>query len=144
MFGPSIHHYREAPLSQTADDRVRVTTPNDDDVVEQFRSSVSIDDWNEGGFADEQAIRYALFVDGEIVAMAKLSEWRSSPSDVGVVTHPALRRQGYGVAVAARAADDAIKAHGAARYRALETNTASRRIADRLGFWPYGRNVVVR
>jgi RimJ/RimL family protein N-acetyltransferase len=56
--------------------------------------------------------------------------------------YPAGR--GLGTRVAAAAGDLAVQMFGICRYRALETSGASLRIAEKLGFTPYGRNLVFK
>ncbi|MGZ4460380.1 MAG: GNAT family N-acetyltransferase [Nocardioidaceae bacterium] len=78
------------------------------------------------------------------LAAANLTDFDGVPADVGVVTHPAARGRGLGLAVTAAAARAAIATHGLARWRALHTNRASRALARRLGFTDYGGNLAVR
>ena len=82
--------------------------------------------------------------DGQIVAASNLTLWRGEVVDVGVLVDPAVAGRGLGTRVAAVAADAAFQTAGICRYRALETNAPSLRIAEKLGFTPYGRNLVLK
>src|SRR5579883_2520324 len=64
--------------------------------------------------------------------------------DIGILTHPAYRGHGYGSAVVG-----AMTAYGLAgghvmRYRTLQANVPSLRIACALGYQEYGRTIAVR
>ncbi|HVX47260.1 MAG TPA: GNAT family N-acetyltransferase [Mycobacteriales bacterium] len=140
VLGPSVHHYlddtRLLPLSRAV--------PVERSALEPLRQAVPQNDWNEGGFADEDAEYFGFFEDSELIAASNLTWWRGALSDVGVLTRPGFRGRGVGRQVAAAAARQAISRSGVARYRALETNYPSRAIAERLGFAAYGANLSVR
>lgn len=63
---------------------------------------------------------------------------------IGVVTHPEFRGRGYGTAVASAAIERALRTTAVAEWRARSTNTASIKVALKLGFAPYGENLAVR
>jgi RimJ/RimL family protein N-acetyltransferase len=81
---------------------------------------------------------------GRIVAASNLTLWRGEPTDVGVLVDPGWSGRGLGTQVAAAAAYEAVTATGVCRYRALESNLPSLRIAEKLGFERYGRNLVFK
>ena len=98
-----------------------------------FRDAVGEADWSEAGFDHDPHDVFALERQGEVVAAANLTSWRTSADDVGVCVHPDHRGTGFGERVARAAVADAIAESGVCRYRALTTNVGSLRIADRLG-----------
>ncbi len=64
--------------------------------------------------------------------------------DIGILTHPVYRGHGYG-----RAVVSAMTAYGLAhgrvmRYRTLQANVPSLRIARALGYQEYGLTIAVR
>jgi RimJ/RimL family protein N-acetyltransferase len=142
VFGPSIHAYADDEADLPADDpRVREVVGTDLAVLAR---QASPGEWAEGGFAGGVLRAFGLFDASRMVAAANLTDFDGMPADVGVLTDPRWRGRGLGFTVAAAATGAAIAAHGVARWRALHTNRASRRIAERLGFTPYGSNLTVR
>lgn len=144
VLGPSIHSYTDedpgGPLHN-------VGAPAD---LTSFKIAVGEADWNEGGFADDLlkvfVIRDSFRKDscGEIVAAANLTEFLGHPADVGVVVHPDHRGRGLGLRIGRSAASYAVRECGIARWRALTSNNASRRIAAELGFEPYCQQLAIR
>jgi GNAT superfamily N-acetyltransferase len=141
--GPSQHAYLALGGSSfEPDPDVRVVTGPAD--VAALRDAVGADDWHEGGFGDEPGDdRWWVLGDG--LAAGNMTDVAGSPTDVGLVTHPDHRGRGLATRVAgtmlAWARDEG---YGLARYRALATNLASLRVAEKLGFTPFGANVAVR
>lgn len=84
------------------------------------------------------------WADDQTVAAANLTPFDGMPADVGVLAHPFGRGRGFGTAVASVATSYAVQEFGIARWRALITNTASRRIARRLGFEPDCLQIALR
>ena len=68
------------------------------------------------------------------MAASNLTPFDGVPADVGVLADPAVRGRGVATMVAATAARYAVERHGIARWRAIEVNAPSRRLAKRLGF----------
>ena len=141
--GPSQHAYLElAATSFAADPDVRAV--DDDASVAALRAAVGDDDWHEGGFGDVRGDgRWWVLGDG--LAAGNMTDFAGAPTDVGLVTHPDHRGRGLASRVAATmlawARDEGFET---ARYRALTTNVASLRVAEKLGFMPFGANVAVR
>lgn len=140
IVGPSVHHY----LDDTRGLPITDVRPIPAAALEPLRESCPPPEWYEGGFGDETAEYFGAVRGGRLVAAANLTWWKGGLTDVGVLTHPRFRGRGLGKAVAATAARQAISRSGVARYRALETNYASRAIARRLGFVEYGGNLAIR
>jgi len=143
--GPSQHAY--LPLegaSFVADPEVRVVV--DDADVAALRGAVGDEEWHEGGFGDgfEPAVdRWWVLGDG--LAAGNMTDFAGSPTDVGLVTHPAHRGRGSAERVARTMLAWACgEGFAVARYRALTTNAASLRVAAKLGFTSFGSNVAVR
>lgn len=145
VHGPSEHFY----LGSTAD----LPPPVEVDEVppsalEPLRIACGEGEWGESGFpangSAEAACTFGLWRAGTLVAAANLTPWRDRPSDIGLLTHPAHRGRGYGFALAGTVARLAVESAGIARYRALSSNTPSLRVARRLRFTGYGRNLAVR
>lgn len=142
VLGPSVHAYADEtePLPPP-DSRVREVSST---ALKGLAALVPRDEWAESGFAGQVVRVFALVEDERVLAAANLTDFDGMPADVGVVTAPAERGRRLGVAVATAATRCAIQENGIARWRALETNRASRAIAQRLGFADYGSNLAVR
>lgn len=139
VLGPSVHHY--ADESPAPVDGVGETAYGR---LDGLRAAAGEEAWRESGFAEEPDVSFAVELDGQIVAAGNLTAWRDLPADLGVLVHPAYAGRGLGRLVAAHASRVAVDRAGVARYRALRTNTASLRIATRLGFTAYGMNLAIR
>jgi len=143
--GPSRHHYLERGDAFAPDPEVRPVTAIDD--VAALRAAVGDDDWHEGGFGDELADDDRWWVLGDGLAAGNMTDVPGvGPTDVGLVTHPDARGRGLAERVARHMLWWAFteQGHELARYRALTTNTASLRVAEKLGFSSFGTNVAVR
>jgi predicted GNAT family acetyltransferase len=79
---------------------------------------------------------YGYWLDGRLVSGANLGSWRGMPT-IGVLTHPAHRGRGFGHAVVAAAARDALKGAAHVQYRARTSNPASIALAHAAGFVHY-------
>lgn len=139
VLGPSVHAYTTAEPDITAD-RIEPVAP---EAVDVLRSSVSVREWQESGFGGQLGAAFLMADDTNVLAAANLSDWGGAPTDVGVLVHPAARGRGLAATVGAAATRYAVRVYGRARWRALETNKASRAVARRLGFEEYGRMLVV-
>jgi RimJ/RimL family protein N-acetyltransferase len=145
--GPSQHAYLhrddlDRSLALGAARRVEWT-----DAVAELRDAVGLDAFHEGGFGTTEIpeVSWALHGErGRILALGNMTDFAGTPTDVGLVTHPDHRGKGLAAALAADMLVAAFEHHEVARYRALKTNRASLAVALRLGFTPYGENVVIR
>jgi GNAT superfamily N-acetyltransferase len=140
VLGPSVHSYLDTRPAMAADG-VREASYEE---LEPLRAAGGEDNWQESGFAEKPERCFVIEQNGKIVAASNLTLWRGEAVDVGVLVDPTAAGRGLGTRVAAAAADAAIQTAGICRYRALETNAPSLRIAEKLGFTPYGRNLVLK
>ncbi|GAB3914461.1 hypothetical protein GCM10011575_44920 [Microlunatus endophyticus] len=138
ILGPSVHAFTdEAPPADHRASRFRIEPVLPGQLTE-LRSRVDPAEWGESGFGgdDIEGAWQAVDDSGHVVAAANLTPFDGSPSDVGILTRPEARGRGAATAVGVRATTHAVREFGIARWRALSGNTASRHIADRLGFEP--------
>jgi len=140
VLGPSVHSYLDTRPALVPGG-VREASY---DELEPLRAVCGEDNWQESGFAEEPERCFVIEQDGKIVAASNLTPWRGEAVDVGVLVDPAAAGRGLGTSVAAKAADLAVRTFGICRYRALEANGPSLRIAEKLGFTSYGRNLVFK
>jgi GNAT superfamily N-acetyltransferase len=145
VLGPSWHGYaRGSDLRMPADDRVRRLGREDDEAVAELRAAVGEADWAEGGFGHRPDVLWGVYEGGHLAAAGNMTDYDGFPADVGLVTRPDARGKGLATAVAASMCAAAAPDIPLLRYRALTTNTASLRVARRLGFVGHGANIAVR
>ena len=78
------------------------------------------------------------------MAAGNMTEFRSMPADVGVITHPGFRGRGLARRLVSYMTAEQLPAVGVVRYRALQTNLPSLAIASSLGFVGRGENLAIR
>jgi len=130
--------YRAAPTQGC-----REIAAGDAYLIDLLREACGVSDWAEASF-DKAPALFGCFDDHHLVAASNLTDWRTGDDRIGVVTHPAFRGRGYGAAVASLATERALRTTSVAEWRARGTNTASIKVALRLGFTPYGENLAIR
>ena len=143
VLGPCWHGYlpHSAPRLRGSE-RARPLRREDEASLGRFREIVGEEAWAEAGFEPRPAVVWVLDDATGIVSAGNLGEFAGSPADVGIVTRADARGQGLATAVVSamcRATPSAMF-----RYRALESNLASLRVASRLGFRGRGANIAVR
>jgi RimJ/RimL family protein N-acetyltransferase len=146
VLGPSRHAYLDAAtFVPTRPCDARRLCPDDGPEITAFRGSIDDAEWNESGFGSEDPdVMWGAFADARLSAMGNMTDFAGRPADVGLVTHPSARGRGLGASLAGAMIADALPAIPVIRYRALETNTPSLRVAEKLGFVPDGGNIAVR
>lgn len=147
VLGPSVHAFADSPAPtepSTESTGLRIR-PADPGLLADLRARVGADEWTESGFASSPEPAWAVIdADGQVVGAASLSEVAGLKVDIGVLTASDARGNGVGTAIAGYALESALQAHGIARWRALESNLASRALAARLGFVEDCRQIAVR
>lgn len=138
VLGPASHFLADSPL-----DGGDGATPVEPGHASAFAAGLTPAELEESGVSEGVAL-FGVSVDGQLAAIASLTEWAGAMSDVGVITQPLFRGRGLGQTVATAALNDAISRCGFARWRAREDNLASIRLAKRLGLAFYGTNLGIR
>ena len=101
------------------------------------------DEWAEAGVQTMEH-RWAVHdAQGEATAVAGYQPWHGTVAHLGVAAVPRHRRQGFAGSAAAGAVSAAIDAGLVAQWRCRVGNTASLRLADRLGFTRIGMQTAV-
>jgi hypothetical protein len=142
-FGPAIHTYRDDPAGLGEYATGRRMNPDDSEALGQLRSAVDALEWRSAGFSAQPAVLFGIFEGDRLVAAANLTAGPDAATDIGIIIHPDGRGKGYGLQIAATAAQQAIAMHGVARFRVLATSQPTLAIARRLQFEEYGRNLAV-
>ena len=144
VFGPNWYGYVSRGRYRRAAERgCREIAADDTDSLGALRDACGMSDWAEASF-DRVPALFGCFEDHHLVAASNLTGWRMGDDRIGVVTHPEFRGRGYGTAVASAAIERALRTTAVAEWRARSTNTASIKVALKLGFAPYGENLAVR
>lgn len=141
VVGPAMVAYaQEVPLPLHA---VRDVEESDSPALNQLQQSCTPEEWEHGGSSIKRGCS-GVFLDQQLVATAGCEMWGSSVAHISVVTHPEFRGRGFGRSAVAHVARSAIDDGLLPQYRALESNGASIRLAESLGFRRYATSVAVR
>ena len=146
VIGPALLHYADrscfAPVPAPS---TRALTTADAAAFADLAAACQAEDWEPKEFAVDSGVAHGSFsAEGTLMACAGYRIWAERIAHVSVVTRPSARSQGYGTRAVAHAVGQALAVGLLAQYRVLEHNTASRRIAAKLGFQPYGFTVAAR
>jgi len=101
------------------------------------------DDVAEVGLAEMSRVFVTLDDRDQPTAGAGYDEWQGILGHLGVLTPPEQRRCGRGTVAAALALNDALDVGLVPQWRTRVENTASRRLARRLGFTEVGAQTTV-
>lgn len=146
VIGPAALRYADhgtfRPLPPSPS--VRLLGRDDLPAAAALETACSPTEWEHGGIAVGRDVAAGTFVGGELAALAGYEVWDGVIAHVSVVAHPAHRRRGHAAAAVSRVTAEALERGLIPQYRALESNTPSLAIAERLGFHPYARSVAVR
>lgn len=121
----------------------RALGPADAAELQTLQQSCDASDWEHGGSSIEQPTS-GVFVGGRLFAVAGYEVWGGTIAHISIVTHPDFRSRGFGRSAVAHLTHRAIDAGLLAQYRTLESNRASIRIAESLGFHAYATSTAVR
>jgi GNAT superfamily N-acetyltransferase len=140
VIGPAYIGYAEtvAPPTHPA----REAGPDDAAALQSLQQSCSPTEWEHGGSPIEHPAS-GVFLDAQLVALAGYEIWGGSIAHISVITHPGFRRRGFGRSAVAHLAERVIRRGLLPQYRTLESNRASIRVAESLGFQPYASSMAV-
>jgi GNAT superfamily N-acetyltransferase len=147
VIGPAWVGYADAGTfhADALRQRARLLDADDAPAVETLRQSCPVHEWDHGGTQQIGDNTVAgSFADDVLVALAGYEMWGDRLAHLSVVTHPAHRGLGHGRSAVALIARHALEQGHVLQYRALESNTASRRVADALGFEHWATSLAIR
>ena len=145
VIGPAWLGYADHTDVRPADSRdTRRLTRQDAAALHALEAACGPVDWAHSGIDVGHDLLFGRFHGPVLVAAGIGRSGDEGVLDIGIVTHPAYRGHGYG-----RAVVSAITAYGLAhghvmRYRTLQVNVPSLRIARALGYQEYGLTIAVR
>ena len=124
---------------------VRFLGPDDTSLVEAFRVECGQDAWEYAGFDEATSYLAAIREGDRIVSLAGYNQvWRDEAGGPCILTHRAYRGRGWATGATSAVVGRALQEGKVLLYQTLEANTASIRIARRLGYEQYARHVAVR
>lgn len=141
VIGPAYIGYAAA-VSQPAHP-ARALGLGDAFALEELQRSCDATEWEHGGSAIH-APSSGVFVSGQLVTVAGYEVWGGTIAHISVITHPNFRNHGFGRSAVAHLAGRALAAGLLPQYRTLESNRASIRVAELLGFCAYATSTAVR
>jgi RimJ/RimL family protein N-acetyltransferase len=146
IIGPAFIGYTtDACLRSEAAKHARQLAEEDREAVEKLRTKCSAEEWEHGGSEFGKVPTFGAFdAGGGLAAIAGLEIWQDNIAHISVVTDRDRRATGHGEAAVALAARHALNSGLLPQYRTLKSNTASVRLAQKLGFEEYGFSVYVR
>jgi GNAT superfamily N-acetyltransferase len=145
IHGPFWLGYATPDTVRSIDSRgVRaLTAAADQAAVTALRAQVSEDEWIDAGFAIPTRQEYGCFVADDLVCAGTLTPFGGAPANIGVLTAPAHRNQGFGAAMLSALTTRALEHSSVAQCRFLEENGPAVRIARTLGYVEDGRTLEV-
>ncbi len=144
VIGPAYIGYAAAGSKlERSTHAARALGPEDVAAVDALEEACDPTEWEHGGSAIGHPCS-GVFVEGQIAALAGYEVWGGTIAHISVVTHPGFRGRGFGGSVVAHVAKRAIVAGLVPQYRTLQSNVASIRVAERLGFEGYAVSLAVR
>jgi GNAT superfamily N-acetyltransferase len=126
---------------------VRGTRPlaaEDDEALERLAMACDRDEWVHSGIERALAPIFGCYTGDELAAAGMLLPWGLRQCNVGIITHPSFRGQGYGRAVVSAVTAYMLAEGYVAQYQTLLDNTSSVAIARALGYRQYATTLAVR
>lgn len=124
---------------------VRQLTADDADTFEAFSSNAPEDDMDEAFVELDHWLAFGCFVEGRLVSAASMYPWSgTSFADLGVITLPQFRGQGFGRQTVRAISAQALTLGYEPQYRCQPDNISSVRLAEASGFSLFASWDVIR
>lgn len=121
-------------------DNVRMLTAADSDIFAQFCTQNTEDDVDTAGVELTHPRIFGVFAEGQLVAAASACHWEDSPlQDIGVLTDPRYRRQGFARRALLALNHSILNAGLKPQYRCQTDNLSSLILAQQSGFTPFAQ-----
>ncbi|HWY30384.1 MAG TPA: GNAT family N-acetyltransferase [Candidatus Acidoferrum sp.] len=141
VIGPAYIGYAETAVRP--EHPARALDPGDAVALDTLQQSCDTTEWEHGGSSIEQPCS-AVFVGGRIAALAGYEVWGGRIAHISIITHPGFRSRGFGRSAVAHLTGRVIAERLLPQYRTLQSNRASIRVAELLGFHSYATSMAVR
>lgn len=141
-FGTATLSYAER---KTLADRheVLMTHPAGLEEIIEIMSSCTQDEQNESGL-EQMPFRFAAQSSkGKAAALSGYEVWNDDIAQLGALTAPQMRGQGFGFATSVAAATAALHANLIPQWRSRVDNAPSQRLGRQLGFVQLGRQLAL-
>jgi hypothetical protein len=112
--------------------------------LERLRAACDEAEWAEAGIEAPYLFAHAVFIDGEVAAIAQTRPRWADLRTIGVLAHPAYRRRGYARDAAGAETAEWLAEGEIVQWQALASNTASLATAVSLGFVRRYESLAVR
>ncbi len=128
----NIMFLKKLDLSTTKHlEKCRKLTEKDRYQFEEFQKACPSKDKQQGMVSLADPVVYGCFIGEKLVSVASLWNWGNKLSDIGILTHPNYRKQGYGGSVCAKLISETDKLFV---WRCDSKNENSSKLASSLGF----------
>ena len=145
VIGPAWLGYADCTDIQTADSHdTRPLTRQDAAALRALEAACDPVAWEHSGIDASQGLLFGCFHGPVLVGAGTCRPRGEGVLDIGIVTHPAYRGHGYGRAVVSAMTAYGLTHGHVMRYRTLQENVPSLRIARALGYQEYGLTIAVR
>jgi RimJ/RimL family protein N-acetyltransferase len=145
IIGPAFRSVADSTDFRRVDPRAtRLLSPGDDAALHRLAEAVEDEAWEHSGIHFNRPPNFGCYVSGELVSAGMLLAAGERLRNVGIVTHPARRGQGYGRAVVSFMTAYALDGGGFGHCQTLLANAPSIAIARSLGYQQYATALAVR
>lgn len=145
LVGPSYRGCADASDFRPVDPRgTRPLGPEDSPALKRLAAACGPEAWSHSSIAFDRPPVFGRFVGHELAAAGSLYSASDRLRNVGILTHPAFRGQGYGRAVVSAMCAHALASGEVPQYQTLLSNLPSLAIARALGFSQYATGLAAR
>ncbi|HET9109417.1 MAG TPA: GNAT family N-acetyltransferase [Ktedonobacterales bacterium] len=147
VIGPAYQGFCDSESFRTADTQgARPLTLRDHHALRAFIATCPPEDWQDSAISPDHLPLFGLERDGALVALASAPARAEvlGKRSVGVVTLPAARGMGAGLAVVSALVEGVLTEYMALHYQTLRANLPSVAIARRLGFEDVATSLAIR
>jgi len=145
MIGPAYQGYLDPAEFRPHQSAGASAVPVDEHLVHGLRTACDPEEWSHAGIEPERPEPcFGYLIDNRLVALAQNAFWSEATVSPGIIVHPGYRGRGYGKAVLAAAASDALQHDHLVLYQTLLGNTPAVRAASALGFTQFATHLAVR
>jgi GNAT superfamily N-acetyltransferase len=145
IIGPAFRSVADGTDFQPVVPRgTRLLGPDDDAALHRLAEAAGEEAWEHSGIHVDRPPNFGCYMRGDLTSAGMLLAASKRLRNVGILTHPAYRGQGYGRAVVSFMTAYALERGGIGHYQTLLANTPSVAIARSLGYQQYATALAVR
>jgi RimJ/RimL family protein N-acetyltransferase len=130
-------YYASTPIAVRSLDNTRPLTPSDALALKALKARCTKSELRLAEINIDDPLLTGHFIDGQLVGVASVLEFKHDIDDIGVLTDPAFRGRGIAPALTARLRNQIVARGHVAQYSTMESNLGSVRIAEKTGFSLY-------